>query len=357
MIIDTENLVRVGISVGDINGVGLEVILKSIQDVSILKSFTPVIYASNKVVSFHRKALNIPEINFSNIKDATQSNAKQVNVVNVWDEEVKIDLGVTNEIGGKYALKSLTAAVADLKANKIDVLVTAPINKHNIQSPDFKFAGHTGFLAEQFASTNYAMMLVNDHMKVALLTEHVPLQEVAQHITVDKIVAKLKVINASLINDFGIRKPKIAVLGLNPHSGDNGLIGKEEKEIIIPAIEKAKSENILTFGPFAADGYFGAGTFNQYDAVLAMYHDQGLIPFKLLNFESGVNFTAGLSIVRTSPDHGTAYDIAGRNIASESSFRQALYLAVDIFNTRKFNKDISQNPLKITHQKREFGMS
>lgn len=346
-------LIKVGITIGDINGVGMEVIIKSLLDHSIYKSFTPIVYGSSKVASYHRKALNIADFSFNIIKSAEQANVKLANLINLWDDETKIDFGQSTETAGKYSLMALEAATADLKAGKIDVLVTAPINKHNIHSDKFKFAGHTEYLAQYFGSNDHAMMLINDKIRVALVTEHLPLSKVAASLTSDKILRKLKVVNESLIKDFGIRKPKIAVLGLNPHAGDNGLLGNEEKEIIIPAINTAKEQNILAIGPYAADGFFGAAEFMKFDAVLAMYHDQGLVPFKYMAFEDGVNYTAGLPVIRTSPDHGTAYDIAGKGIASESSMRHAMYAAVDIFQKRNQFADFTKNPLKASNIRKE----
>jgi len=298
--------------------------------------------------------LGINDWSFNGIKKAEDSNPKLANMVQVWDEEVPMTLGQSTKEGGKYALLSLQAAVADLKAGKIDVLVTAPINKNNIQSDEFRFQGHTEYLANTFDCKDFMMLLISDNLKVGLVTGHVPISTVAQIITQEKINSKLRIMNQSLIKDFGIRKPKIAVLGLNPHSGDNGTIGKEEKDIIIPAINRAYNEQIMAFGPYSSDGFFGSGQYKQFDAVLAMYHDQGLTPFKSISFDDGVNYTAGLPVVRTSPDHGTAYDIAGKNKASEHSFRQAIFMAIDIFNQRNGYDTINANPLKITKLKREY---
>lgn len=348
-----EEKIIVGISQGDINGIGLEVIIKTFLDPQMLEVCTPVIFGSNKTASFHRKALNIEDFSFNLIKDISEINHKRANIINVYEEDVIIELGAQTEAGGKYALKSLEAAAYALSQNQIDVLVTAPINKENIQSPDFKFPGHTEYLDEKFGTGDSLMFLVSDNLRVAVVTGHIPVTRVAQELTTEKIIKKLQVLNNSLIKDFSIRKPKIAVLGLNPHAGDNGVIGNEEQQIIIPAINKTKDEGMLVYGPYPADGFFGNGTYKNFDAVLAMYHDQGLIPFKTIAFNSGVNFTAGLPIVRTSPDHGTAYDIAGKNVASEESFRRAVYMAVDIYRTRRQYEEITSNPLSISLKKRD----
>ena len=349
----SEEKIIVGISQGDINGIGLEIIIKTFIDPQMLEICTPVVFGSAKTASYHRKALNIEDFSFNQIKDISEINHKRANLINVYEEEVSIELGKQTDIGGKYALKSLEAAANALAQGKVDVLVTAPINKENIQSPDFKFPGHTEYLDEKFGGGNSLMFLVSDTLKVAVVTGHIPVQRVAQELTSEKIVKKIQVLHKSLVEDFSIRKPKIAVLGLNPHAGDNGVIGDEEQKIIIPAINKAKEGGMLIYGPYPADGFFGNGTYTKFDAVLAMYHDQGLIPFKTISFNSGVNFTAGLPIVRTSPDHGTAYDIAGKNLASEESFRKAIYTAIDIYKTRKQYTELSANPLKINPIKRE----
>lgn len=348
-----EEKIIVGISQGDINGIGLEVIIKTFLDPQMLEVCTPVIFGSNKTASFHRKALNIEDFSFNLIKDISEINHKRANIINVYEDDVIIELGAQTEAGGKYALKSLEAAAYALSQNQIDVLVTAPINKENIQSPDFKFPGHTEYLDEKFGTGDSLMFLVSDNLRVAVVTGHIPVTRVAQELTTEKIIKKIQVLNNSLIQDFSIRKPKIAVLGLNPHAGDNGVIGNEEQQIIIPAINKTKDEGMLVYGPYPADGFFGNGTYKNFDAVLAMYHDQGLIPFKTIAFNAGVNFTAGLPIVRTSPDHGTAYDIAGKNVASEESFRRAIYMAVDIYKTRMQYEEITSNPLSISLKKRD----
>lgn len=349
----SEEKIIVGISQGDINGIGLEVIIKTFLEPQMLELCTPVVFGSAKTAMYHRKALNIEDFSFNQIKEFSEINYKRANIINVYEEDITIELGKQTDVGGKYAFKSLEAACNALAEGKIDVLVTAPINKENIQSAEFKFAGHTEYLDEKFGDGNSLMFLVSDDLRVAVVTGHIPVNQVAGAVTTEKILKKIQVLNKSLIQDFEIRKPKIAVLGLNPHAGDNGVIGNEEQQIIIPAINKAKDEGILAYGPYPADGFFGNGSYKKFDAVLAMYHDQGLIPFKTIAFNSGVNFTAGLPIVRTSPDHGTAYDIAGKNLASEESFRKAIYTAIDIYRTRKQYEEITANPLKINPIKRE----
>ena len=349
------NKVRVGISQGDINGIGLEVIIKTFLDPAMEELCTCVLFSSQKTASYHRKALGIDDFSFNIIRDVDQMNPKKPNLLNLYEEEVNIELGKSTPLGGKYAFKSLEAACNALSDHKIDVLVTAPINKHNIQSEEFPFKGHTEYLDQKFAGgrDEALMFMVSDTLKVGLVTGHIPVEQVAATISIEKIVKKIKALNRSLIEDFGVRKPRIAVLGLNPHAGDNGTIGNEDLQIIIPAINKAKEENIMAYGPFPADGFFGNSGYFQYDAVLAMYHDQGLIPFKTIAFNSGVNFTAGLPVIRTSPDHGTAYEIAGKNIASEESFRRAIYMAIDIFRKRNEYKEITANPLKSTPLRKE----
>ncbi|HEX8278552.1 MAG TPA: 4-hydroxythreonine-4-phosphate dehydrogenase PdxA, partial [Segetibacter sp.] len=308
----------IGFSCGDMNGIGPELIIKTLEDSRILDFCTPVVFQSNKSINFYRKFL--PEVNFpfAVIKDLARLNLKQVNVYNCWEEEIAITPGQLNETGGKYAFKSLKAAVEALQNNHLQGLVTAPIHKKNIQSAEFNYSGHTPYLKAAFGADDVVMLLVASNMRVGLVTEHVPVTEIGSHITFDTILRKLQIMNNSLIKDFGIDKPKIAVLGLNPHAGDEGLIGKEEETIIKPAIKEAKSNNLLAFGPYSADAFFARGQYEQFDAVLAMYHDQGLIPFKSLAIGEGVNYTAGLPVIRTSPDHGTAFDIAGKGIADQS---------------------------------------
>ena len=336
----------IGITCGDLNGIGTELIIKTFSDNRILEHCTPIIFSSNKVINFYRKSM--PEINFSfqTIKEYNRVNHKQVNLFNCWEEEVNINPGQLTPEGGKYAAISLQTAVAALKQNQIDGLVTAPIHKKNIQSADFSFTGHTPYLKNIFGAGDVAMMLCADNFKVALVTEHVPVSAITQNISKEKILSKLQIINKSLQKDFGIDKPKIAVLGLNPHAGDEGLIGNEEETIIKPAIKEAKNNNMLVIGPYSADAFFARRSYTRFDAVLAMYHDQGLIPFKTLATGEGVNFTAGISGVRTSPDHGVAFDIAGKNIADNSSFLLAIYECIDIINRRNDYADNRSNPLR-----------
>ncbi|MBE9585498.1 4-hydroxythreonine-4-phosphate dehydrogenase PdxA [Mucilaginibacter sp. JRF] len=341
--------IKVGISVGDVNGIGLEIIIKTLSESKVYDYCTPVVYGHTKVASFYRRLSNASEFVFNVVNSASQAQHRKPNMINCWEEDVKLEPGVINATGGKYALLSLERATNDLLAGEIDALVTAPINKENIQSETFHFAGHTEYLQERDNATDSLMFLVSDNIRVGVVTGHIPISQVSASITAEKILGKLKLMEASLRNDFWIRKPKIAVLGLNPHASDNGLIGDEEQKVIIPAIEEARNNGILAFGPYSADGFFASGAYKQFDAVLAMYHDQGLIPFKQIAFEDGVNFTAGLSFVRTSPDHGTAYDIAGKNQASERSFREALFAALHIIRNRRENAELTENPL--THHK------
>ena len=341
-----ENKPLIGFTCGDTNGIGPELIIKTLSDNRILDICTPVVFANNKLINFYKKGL--PDINFtfSVVKDSTKINSKQVNVYNCWEEDIVITPGIMNETGGKYAVASLMIACEALKAGKLDGLITAPLHKKNIQSENFTHTGHTPFLKEFFGADEVAMMLISDDMRVALLTEHVPVKDIAQHITVPAILKKLQVINRSLKKDFNINKPRIAVLALNPHAGDDGLVGKEEEEIIKPAIKEAKQKDIFCFGPYPADAFFARGQHVKFDAVLALYHDQGLIPFKSLSVGEGVNFTAGLDVVRTSPDHGVAFDIAGKGQADEASFREAIYKCIDIINGRREYADQYKNPLK-----------
>ena len=336
---------RIGISIGDVNGIGLEVIIKTLVDSRMMEYFTPIVYGSTKVASFHRKALGINDFSFNVINAVQQANPKRANMINCWEEEVKITLGEENEIGGKYAFLSLKHAVDDLVRGEIDALVTAPINKHNIQREGFEFPGHTEYLQARTESNDALMFMVSDELRVGVVTGHIPVKDIAPNISTEAITSKLALMDASLKRDFWIRKPKIAVLGLNPHAGDNGLIGKEDETIIAPAIAEAKSKGVFCFGPYPADGFFASETYTKFDAVLAMYHDQGLIPFKHIAARSGVNFTAGLPVVRTSPDHGTGYDIAGKNVASEMSFREAVFAAVHIVARRREQDELLSNPL------------
>jgi len=337
---------RIGITHGDINGIGYEVIIKTLSDSRLLECCTPIVYGSPKVAAYHRKALDVELFSFNQIIHAREANSKRVNIINCVDEEIRVELGKSTQEAGEAALLALQAAVKDLKSGDIDVIVTAPINKENIQSDNFKFPGHTEFFASEFSAKNYMMLMVNDLLKVGVVTGHIPVQQVPQSLTKEKILSNIRILHKTLLEDFSIRKPRIAVLGLNPHAGDHGVIGLEDQDIIKPAIKQATEEGIIALGPFPADGFFGSGDYKKFDAILAMYHDQGLIPFKVLAFESGVNFTAGLPIIRTSPGHGTAYDIAGTGSASEDSFRNAIYLAIDVFENRRLFKELSKNPLK-----------
>jgi 4-hydroxythreonine-4-phosphate dehydrogenase len=336
----------IGISCGDLNGIGLELIIKTFSDTRILELCTPVIFASNKTINFYRKS--IPEINFNyqHAKELNRLNIKQVNVFNCWEEETAINPGQLTESAGKYAVLSLQAAVSALKQKQIEGLVTAPIHKKNIQSAEFSFSGHTPYLKNAFGVNDVVMMLCAGNFRVALVTEHIPVSDIAKNITREAIVSKLVIMNKSLQRDFGIDKPRIAVLGLNPHAGDEGLVGNEEETIIKPAIKDAKNNNILAVGPYSADAFFARRYHDRFDAVLAMYHDQGLIPFKALATGEGVNFTAGLPAVRTSPDHGVAFDIAGKNKADTSSFIAAIFECVDIINRRNGYDDNRANPVR-----------
>ncbi|WP_394993886.1 4-hydroxythreonine-4-phosphate dehydrogenase PdxA [Emticicia sp.] len=337
----------IGISIGDFNGIGPEVILKAVGGNRLNKICTPVIYGSGKVINRYRQLLEIKDWQFFTIQKIEQLNNKQVNLINCMnDQNLEVQPGLITPDGGKLALESLKRAVEDLKMGKIDALVTAPINKHNIQSDEFKFPGHTEYLAEAFGTKDVLMFMVSDDLKIGVATGHLPLEQVKENINKDLIVRKLEQIKTSLKRDFGIQKPRIAVLGLNPHAGENGLLGNEEKEIINPAIIEFKKKGNIVFGPFPADGFFGTAAWKNYDAVLAMYHDQGLMPFKMIAFENGVNFTAGLPKVRTSPDHGTAYDIAGKNIADESSMMHAIYTAIDIAKNRQELSDLEAGSMK-----------
>lgn len=335
----------IGITGGDLNGIGIELIIKTLSDHRLLEFCTPVVFTSSKVINFYRKTLPEINLNFQNIKEYTRINPKQINVFNCWDDEVSIIPGQLTDTGGRYAIKALVAGVEALKENKIHGLVTAPIHKKNTQSPEFNYTGHTPYLKDVFKSNDVLMLMVAENLRVALLSEHVPLKEVGGSITRDKILSKLTLLNQSLIRDFGIDKPRIAVLGLNPHAGDEGLIGKEEEEIIRPAIKEAK-HHMMVFGPYSADGFFAHGQHERFDGILAMYHDQGLIPFKSLSNGEGVNFTAGLPVVRTSPDHGTAFDIAGKNKADTTSFIRSIYTCIDIINQRAAFRENRKNPLK-----------
>jgi len=343
MVKKAENII-VGISIGDLNGIGSEVILKTFEDTRMLELCTPVIFANAKIVSFLRKELNI-DIAIHGIDKIEQLVVGKINVLNVWREGVNLEFGKNDDVVGSYAIKSFVAATKALKEGLVDVLVTAPINKYNIQSEEFKFPGHTDYLDKELEG-DALMLMVHDDLRVGLLTDHVPVNEVAKHLNEKLISSKIKTIIQTLKQDFEIEKPKVAVLGLNPHSGDNGVIGQEEEKIIKPALKKLFEAGNMVFGPFSADGFFGSAQYEKYDAVIATYHDQGLIPFKTLSFGNGVNFTAGLNKIRTSPDHGTAYEIAGKGVANHESFKEAVYLAIDIFKKRNDYQELIKNPLK-----------
>jgi 4-hydroxythreonine-4-phosphate dehydrogenase len=349
--------IKIGISIGDVNGIGLEIIIKTLADSRIYDYCTPIVYGHTKLASFYRRTTQLEELNFFVINHPSEVTGKKEqrkpNMINCWEEDIKIEPEVVNAEVGKYSFISLERATNDLINGDIDALVTAPINKDNIQSDKFHFPGHTEYLQERAGAAESLMFLVSDTLRVGVVTGHIPIAKVAESITTEKILAKIKLMDNSLRNDFWIRKPKIAVLGLNPHASDNGLIGDEEQKAIIPAIEEARSNDILAFGPYSADGFFANGTYLQFDAVLAMYHDQGLIPFKHIAFETGVNFTAGLKFVRTSPDHGTAYDIAGKNLASEISFREAIFTAIHIVKHRRETLELMENPLTIAKLSRD----
>ena len=335
--------IKLGISIGDLNGIGGELVVKTFEDSRMLEFCTPVIYASVKTISFFKNHFE-SSLSFKSIQNAEQAIESKVNVVTVWKDDVKINFGEEDLLIGSYAIKSLQAAVKDLKDDQIDVLVTAPINKHNIQSDDFKFPGHTDYLAQELEGDSL-MFMVSDGLKVGLLTDHVPVSEVSKQITPESIENKISIIYNSLVQDFNIRLPKIAVLGLNPHTGDNGVIGNEDDEVLRPTLQAIKNRGKVVYGPYSADSFFGSKNYKNFDAILATYHDQGLIPFKTLAFGSGVNFTAGLSKVRTSPDHGTAYEIAGKGVADISSFKEAIFSAISIFRNRQMNQKLTSNPL------------
>jgi 4-hydroxythreonine-4-phosphate dehydrogenase len=344
MVKKAENII-VGISIGDLNGIGSEVVMKTFEDSRMLELCTPVIFANVKILSFIKKSFESTSI-LHGIDRLDQLVPGKINVLNVWRDQIDVNPGLNDDNAGQYAIKSFVAATKALKEGLIDVLVTAPINKYNIQSEDFKFPGHTDYLDQELEG-NALMLMVNDKLRVGLLTDHIPVNDIASHLTEALVRQKIETIRQSLIQDFSINKPKIAVLGLNPHAGDGGIIGKEDKEILMPVIKKMFEKGTLVFGPFPADGFFGSGQYEKYDAVIAAYHDQGLIPFKTLAFGKGVNYTAGLNKIRTSPDHGTAYDIAGKGIADHNSFAEAVYLAIDIYNSRNEYAEISKRPLKI----------
>ncbi len=343
---ENKRKIRVGITHGDINGVGYEVILKTFSDSTMLELCTPIVYGSPKVAAYHRKAMDIPT-NFSIINSAEGAMDDRLNILNCTEDELKVELTKPTPEAGKAALSALEKALEDYRKGLIDVLVTAPINKHTIQSDTFHFPGHTEYIEERVGDDWKALMiLMKDDFRVALVTGHIPVKDIATTITKELIMEKLSIFHRSLKRDFCIDSPRIAVFSLNPHAGDNGLIGTEESEVIIPAMEEMIAKGVQCFGPYPADGFMGSGNFTHFDGILAMYHDQGLAPFKVMAMDEGVNFTAGLPIVRTSPAHGTAYDIAGQGIASESSFRQAIYTAIDVFRNRLIEEEIHARPLR-----------
>jgi 4-hydroxythreonine-4-phosphate dehydrogenase len=340
------NKIRIGITQGDINGVGYEVILKTFSDPTMLELCTPIIYGSPKVAAYHRKAMDLTT-NFSIVAGAAEAADGRLSIVNCNDDEVKVEFAKPDPEAGKAAFEALEKAIADYREGLIDVIVTAPINKNTIQSEGFSFPGHTEYIEEKLGDGNKALMiLMNDELKVALVTGHLPVSQIAAHVTKEAIEEKLRIFNNSLKVDFDIESPRIAVLSLNPHAGDNGLLGSEENEIIRPAIQEMSAHGILCYGPFPSDGFMGSGNYAHFDGVLAMYHDQGLAPFKTLAMDNGVNYTAGLPVIRTSPDHGTAYDIAGKGLASEASFRQAIYVAIDVFRNRQRDAESKAHPLR-----------
>ncbi len=339
-----EEKIVVGISIGDLNGIGGEIILKTFEDSRILEFCTPVIFASSKVLSFLKQHFK-SSVEFKSIHNMEQLTHGRVNVLNCWKEDVTINFGKEDDKIGEFAFKSLKSATAALKNNNVDLLVTAPINKHNIQSEVFTFPGHTDYLAKELGGESL-MFMVTDSLKVGLLTDHVPVKEVSAHISSELITKKIETVYTTLKKDFKIVKPKIAVLGINPHTGDNGVIGKEDDDIMRPTLRKIKEEGKLVFGPYAADSFFGSSNYKNFDAIIASYHDQGLIPFKTLSFGQGVNFTAGLTRVRTSPDHGTAYEIAGKGVADAASFKEALFMGMRILKNRRDYEELTANPLK-----------
>tara|TARA_B100001758_G_scaffold247960_1_gene269239 strand:+ start:25189 stop:26214 length:1026 start_codon:yes stop_codon:yes gene_type:complete len=338
--------IKVGISIGDLNGIGLEVIIKTFKDSRMMEFCSPIVFGSTKAASKHRKAIDIQDFNFNIIKSIEDASPKKANMINLWDDDIEIKFGEATPKSGELAFASIKEASNALKNKDIDVLVTAPINKASIQERVSTFIGHTEFLSGNFDG-EALMIMVSEIMKIAFVTGHVPLSEIKKSITIDNIVKKSRQLNTSLIEDFGVRKPKIAILGLNPHAGEKGLLGNEENESIIPAIKKLKESGVLAFGPYPADSFFTNKNLQKFDGILAMYHDQGLTPFKALSFSDGINYTAGLEIIRTSPVHGTAYEIAGKGIANEQSFREAIFLACNIHKKRKEYIELNTNPLSI----------
>ncbi|MCB0642689.1 MAG: 4-hydroxythreonine-4-phosphate dehydrogenase PdxA [Phaeodactylibacter sp.] len=338
--------IRIGISIGDINGIGLEVILKTLSNPKISDLCTPIIYGSTKVISYHKNIISVEEFQYQSLRTAERPSTDKVNVVNCWQDNVNITLGKATETGGQFAYQSLSMATQDLRAGLIDALVTAPINKAAMQMAAFPYTGHTEYLTKELGGKESLMLMVRDKLRIGLVTNHLPLRDVAEALSKELVMQKIRLFNQTLKIDFGIERPTIAVLGLNPHAGDDGLIGQEEEQLIRPAVVELKKSGMMVMGPFPADGFFGASQYQKFDGVLAMYHDQGLVPFKTLSFGNGVNFTAGLPFVRTSPDHGTAYDLAGKNEADPSSFRSALFMAMDITKNRRTYQEMHQDPLK-----------
>lgn len=352
MQVNTEKPV-IGITTGDLNGIGPELIIKTFSDHRLLELCTPVVFASNKVVNFYRKLVAEHPFNFTSTKDLTKLNPKQVNIFNCWEEEVPMQPGALTETGGKYAIRSLTVATQCLKDGQLDALVTAPIHKGNTQLPDFPYTGHTPYLKDKFGAKDVLMLLFSEELRVALVTEHVPLAKVSSLLTKELLQSKIALLRECLVKDFGIDKPRIAVLGLNPHAGDNGEIGKEDMEVIKPVIEQQQQQGQLVFGPYSADAFFARSSYIQFDAVLAMYHDQGLVPFKTIAHGEGVNYTAGLPVIRTSPDHGTAFDIAGKDLADPSSFREAIFRALDLLKQRENYALYTSNPIRRGRMEKE----
>ena len=351
---EKDRKIRVAISIGDYNGIGIEVILKTLQEKEITEFFTPVIFGSTKLLSYQKDRLKFDRINFQGIHDASQIVDGKINVVNLWKDQIDVHFGKVTKEAGEHAYQSLKAAAQSVSDGFTDVLVTAPINKDNIQSQEFHFPGHTEYLGEVWGGKPL-MFLVSEKLRVGLVTQHIPVSEIAQQINSKSVYAKIQQIHKSLVEDYAISKPKIAVLGLNPHAGDNGLLGSEEKEIITPVIERCINENQLVFGPYPADSFFNPSNLDAFDAVLAMYHDQGLVAFKTISFDEGVNYTAGLKHVRTSPDHGVAYDIAGKGIANEESFKEAIFTAIDLLKNRLEYKELTENVLQHIPLKLENG--
>jgi len=344
-IFDDNFRIKVGITCGDLNGIGYELIIKALSDHRLCELFTPIVYGTSKAASYHRKTLNISDFSFNIIRNAEQASARKPNMVNLRDEEVKIDLGTATSESGEISYLALQAVVEDLRRNLINVLVTAPINKYAIGLAGFDFPGHTEYLANCFEVDDYLMLMVSGKMRIGIATGHIPVREVAEKLSKELVMRKTRTLHQSLVRDFNINQPRIALLGLNPHAGEAGVIGNEENSIIRPVVDELNKGGKLVFGPFPADGFFGSANYREFDGILAMYHDQGMLPFKALSFETGVNFTAGLPIVRTSPAHGTAYDLAGKDLASPDSLREAMYLACDIYRNRVLYEELTSNPL------------